>query len=143
MTTENSNKLGKILWDIANSLRGAMMADDFRDYMMSFLFLKYLSDNYVEFAKKELGIDYPDIKEIVKEESEIIESPLQIWYAANQEDIDLFETQMRKKIHYVIKPKYLWDNIAENARTQSDELLNILKNNLLKPLSRGCSLRST
>ena len=104
-----------------------MMADDFRDYMLSFLFLKYLSDNYVEFAKKELGTDYPDIKNIVKEETEIVKSPLQIWYAANQEDIELFEAQMRKKIHYVIKPKYLWDNIAENARTQSDELLKILE----------------
>lgn len=127
MTTENKNELGKILWDIANSLRGAMMADDFRDYMLSFLFLKYLSDNYVEFAKKELGTDYPDIKNIVKEETEIVKSPLQIWYAANPEDIDLFEAQMRKKIHYVIKPKYLWDNIAENARTQSNELLKILE----------------
>lgn len=127
MTTENKNELGKTLWDIANSLRGAMMADDFRDYMLSFLFLKYLSDNYVEFAKKELGTDYPDIKNIVKEETEIVKSPLQIWYAANPEDIDLFEAQMRKKIHYVIKPKYLWDNIAENARTQSNELLKILE----------------
>ena len=127
MTTENKNEIGKTLWDIANSLRGAMMADDFRDYMLSFLFLKYLSDNYVEFAKKELGTDYPDIKNIVKEEAEIVKSPLQIWYAANPEDIDLFEAQMRKKIHYVIKPKYLWDNIAENARTQSNELLKILE----------------
>ena len=127
MTTENKNELGKTLWDIANSLRGAMMADDFRDYMLSFLFLKYLSDNYVEFAKKELGTDYPDIKNIVKEETEIVKSPLQIWYAANPEDVDLFEAQMRKKIHYVIKPKYLWDNIAENARTQSNELLKILE----------------
>lgn len=127
MTTENKNELGKTLWDIANSLRGAMMADDFRDYMLSFLFLKYLSDNYVEFAKKELGTDYPDIKNIVKEKTEIVKSPLQIWYAANPEDIDLFEAQMRKKIHYVIKPKYLWDNIAENARTQSNELLKILE----------------
>lgn len=127
MTTENKNELGKTLWDIANSLRGAMMADDFRDYMLSFLFLKYLSDNYMEFAKKELGTDYPDIKNIVKEETEIVKSPLQIWYAANPKDIDLFEAQMRKKIHYVIKPKYLWDNIAENARTQSNELLKILE----------------
>ena len=127
MTTENKNELGKTLWDIANSLRGAMMADDFRDYMLSCLFLKYLSDNYVEFAKKELGTDYPDIKNIVKEETEIVKSPLQIWYAANPKDIDLFEAQMRKKIHYVIKPKYLWDNIAENARTQSNELLKILE----------------
>jgi type I restriction-modification system DNA methylase subunit len=32
-----------------------MNADDFRDYMLSFLFLRYLSHNYEEAAKKELG----------------------------------------------------------------------------------------
>ena len=37
----------------------AMNADDFRDYMLSFLFLRYLSDNYEEAAQKELGSDYP------------------------------------------------------------------------------------
>ena len=35
---QNQEKLGKTLWDIANQLRGAMNADDFRDYMLSFLF---------------------------------------------------------------------------------------------------------
>jgi type I restriction enzyme M protein len=34
-----------------------MNADDFRDYMLSFLFLRYLSGNYEESAKKELGVD--------------------------------------------------------------------------------------
>ena len=126
MTTENKNELGKTLWDIANSLRGAMMADDFRDYMLSFLFLKYLSDNYVAFAKKELGGDYPVID--IKEAYAVgVNSPLQLWYENNLQDIDLFEAQMRKKIHYVIKPHYLWDSIAEEARTQSDSLLENLE----------------
>jgi type I restriction enzyme M protein len=35
--------------------------DDFRDYMLSFLFLRYLSGNYEESAKKELGADYPQV----------------------------------------------------------------------------------
>jgi type I restriction enzyme M protein len=38
-----------------------MNADDFRDYMLSFLFLRYLSGNYEESAKKELGSDYPQL----------------------------------------------------------------------------------
>ena len=52
---------GSTLWSIADQLRGAMDADDFRDYMLSFLFLRYLSDNYETAAKKELGKDYPDV----------------------------------------------------------------------------------
>ncbi len=46
MTEQDQKQLGKTLWNIADQLRGAMNADDFRDYMLSFLFLRYLSDNY-------------------------------------------------------------------------------------------------
>ena len=44
-------QLGSTLWGIANQLRGQMDADDFRDYMLSLLFLRYLSDNYEAAAK--------------------------------------------------------------------------------------------
>ena len=60
MTEQNQKQLGTILWGIADQLRGAMNADDFRDYMLSFLFLRYLSDNYETAAQKELGPDYPE-----------------------------------------------------------------------------------
>ena len=65
MTEPDQKQLGKILWNIADQLRGAMNADDFRDYMLAFLFLRYLSDNYEAAAKKELGKDYPDLPEDV------------------------------------------------------------------------------
>lgn len=127
MTQNIQQELGKTLWNIANNLRGAMMADDFRDYMLSFLFWKYLSDNYIKSAKKELGSDYP---ELTKEQlaSMKISTPLQLWYKNNSGDTFLFEKQMKRKIHYVIEPQYLWDNIAELARTQSDTLLETLQN---------------
>ena len=53
MTEHNQKQLGKTLWAIADQLRGSMDADDFRDYMLSFLFLRYLSDNYEAAARKE------------------------------------------------------------------------------------------
>ena len=59
MTENDQKELGNTLWKIADDLRGSMNADDFRDYMLSFLFLRYLSDNYEAAAKKELGGDYP------------------------------------------------------------------------------------
>ena len=59
MTHDEQHKLGKLLWNIADQLRGAMNADDFRDYMLAFLFLRYLSANYEAAAKRELGKDYP------------------------------------------------------------------------------------
>ena len=122
----NQNKLGKALWAVANELRGAMMADDFRDYMLSFLFWKYLSDNYLKAAKKELGSDYPaEVKN--DSENEAICIPLQMWYNNNMDDAFLFEQQMRRKIHYVIEPQYLWDNVVGLARTQSGDLLKTLQ----------------
>lgn len=121
MTAHDQQQLGKTLWGIANTLRGAMSADDFRDYMLSFLFLSYLSDNYEAAAQKELGADYPTLKEDDKR------APLTLWYKANEGDIEAFEKQMRRKVHYVVKPDYLWKNIAELARTQSNNLLHTLQ----------------
>ncbi len=121
MTDLEKQKLGKTLWTIADQLRGAMNADDFRDYMLAFLFLRYLSDNYEAAAKKELGPDYPDL------EPEDRLSPLSFWYVDNAADVADFEKQMRRKVHYVIEPQYLWANIAELARTQDDELLHTLQ----------------
>ena len=121
MTDTNQKKLGSTLWGIADQLRGAMDADDFRDYMLSFLFLRYLSDNYETAAKKELGKDYPALP------ADVRRVPLALWYANNPDDIPAFEKQMRRKVHYVIQPTHLWNSIAGLARTQNDDLLNTLQ----------------
>jgi len=120
MTNKEQQQLGKTLWNIANDLRGTMNADDFRDYMLSFLFLRYLSFNYEEAAKKELGSDYPKLP---KKDKRI---PLSVWYVANKSDVPEFEKQMRRKIHYIIQPQHLWSSISELARTQDSELLKTL-----------------
>ena len=127
MTQKEQQQLGKTLWDIADNLRGAMNADDFRDYMLSFLFLRYLSSNYEESAKKELGRDYPDNTPVEVMSKLKVKTPLEIWYNENPDDIEAFEKQMRRKVHYVIKPKHLWNSVAELARTQNDELLETLQ----------------
>ena len=121
MNDQNQKQLGKTLWNIADQLRGAMDADDFRDYMLSFLFLRYLSDNYETAAKKELGSDFPKIQ------SNDSQAPLTLWYEANPADITEFEKQMRRKVHYVIQPQHLWSSIAHRARTQNGEMLSTLQ----------------
>ena len=121
MTLKDQQQLGKTLWNIADDLRGAMNADDFRDYMLSFLFLRYLSYNYEEAAKKELGRDYPNLPATDKK------TPLSVWYASNKDEVVAFEQQMRRKVHYVIEPDHLWSNISELARTQNPELLVTLE----------------
>ena len=126
MTATEQHRLGKALWAIADKLRGSMMADDFRDYMLSFIFLRYLSEQYEEAVKKELGSDYPETFQEDKTKVKV-NTPLQMWYNENPDDITEFEQQMRRKAHYVILPKYLWGNIVELARTQDKELLDTLE----------------
>lgn len=53
--------------------------------------------------------------------------PLQIWYSQNEEDTNEFESVMRRRMHYVIKPACLWDSIAELARKQDSDLLDTLQ----------------
>ena len=157
MENNQQKQLGATLWGIANKLRGAMNADDFRDYMLSFLFLRYLSDNYEEAVKKELGRDYAHSEKESKkyEDKSLLEyinaekleasakklfgneyeaecntkkaTPLMIWYANNVCDVEMFEAQMRRKAHYIIKPYYLWSSIYELAKTQSNDLLKTLQ----------------
>lgn len=168
MNDAKQKQLGATLWSIADKLRGAMNADDFRDYMLSFLFLRYLSDNYEEAVKKELGRDYlqceeeiskiaiadqgnvinklkkritdyfdkqpledKERKSIISDHEAMLESkkltPLVIWYINNLDEEPMLEKQMRRKVHFVIKPQYLWSNIYELARTQSNELLRTLQ----------------
>ena len=78
MTEDDKDKLGKTLWAIANDLlRGFMDADDFRDYMLAFLFLRYLSDSYQESAAKE--IDGKGLSRKTRHPH-----PLQQFYQANE-----------------------------------------------------------
>ena len=123
MTDQEQKELGKILWSIADKLQiCAMNADDFRDYMLSFLFLRYLSDNYEQVARQELDEEYPYEHELSSQTT-----PLQIWYKENEADIVEFEDLMRRRMHYVIKPQYLWSNISGLARKQDEDLLNTLQ----------------
>ena len=40
MSEEQRRQLQQQLWNIANTLRGKMSADDFRDYILGFIFYK-------------------------------------------------------------------------------------------------------
>jgi len=121
MTELEKQQLGKILWAIADQLRGAMNADDFRDYMLAFLFLRYLSDNYEAAAQKELGDEWPNLADIGDS------TPLQYWYQRHKKDASVLEKHLKRKVHYTIAPEFLWSTIVTLAKTQSYELLDTLK----------------
>lgn len=57
MTAEQKKQLEQALWGIANDLRGHMNADEFRDYILGFIFYKYLSENLELHVKSILADD--------------------------------------------------------------------------------------
>ena len=50
MSEEQKRALEQQLWNIANTLRGKMGADEFRDYILGFIFYKYLSEKMQRYA---------------------------------------------------------------------------------------------
>ena len=57
MTEDQKRKLEGQLWKIADELRGKMNADEFRDYILGFIFYKYLSEKMHLHADKILEQD--------------------------------------------------------------------------------------
>ena len=74
---KSKKQLEQQLWNIAIKLRGKMEADDFRDYILGFIFYKYLSErmhNYADSILKQNGIKYIDIKVDNPTDKEYIEA---------------------------------------------------------------------
>jgi type I restriction enzyme M protein len=66
MTDEQKKMPEQKFWDIANTLRGKMNSDEFRDYIPGFIFFKNLSERmhlYANSVLTEDGIDFLDIDE--------------------------------------------------------------------------------
>lgn len=116
LSKQEKDQLFRALWSVADELRGAMTADNFRDYMLSLLFYRYISAQYEAAARLELGSDLPVGKSLLG------------WYKENEADINEFEDMMLKSTHYIIKPEFLWSAIYELARMQDAELLTELAN---------------
>lgn len=114
MDKQEKEKLFKALWGVANVLRGAMTADNFRDYMLSLLFYRYISARYEDSARRELGSDLPKGMSLCD------------WYRDNKDDVQEFEDMMLKGTHYIIKPEFLWSSVCELARVQDNNLLTEL-----------------
>ena len=77
MTEEYKKILETQLWNIANTLRGKMNADEFRDYILGFIFYKYLSEKMNIFADeilKQDNIKFKDITSKTENGKEFIEA---------------------------------------------------------------------
>lgn len=103
MTEEQKKKLEQKLWDIANTLRGKMNADEFRDYILGFIFYKYLSERmhlYGNEVLKQDGIDYLSVDEASADGREILD-------AVREASVDA--------LGYFLRPSELFSQIAKRG----------------------------
>lgn len=114
-------KLEQRLWGIANTLRGKMGADDFRDYILGFIFFKYLSEKMHTYADQILqpdGIHYADI-----DESE----------TTGQAYLKAIRVEALETLGYYLKPSELFSEMAK--RGSSDGKANFILDDLTQVLN--------
>jgi type I restriction enzyme M protein len=125
MSENNKKQLEQQLWNIANTLRGKMDADEFRDYILGFIFYKYLSEKMELYANKILtedGLTYHDINEATEE---------------GQEYLEAIKEEAVHSLGYFLKPSELFSEMAKKGNSENkeegtsnfilDELTQVLK----------------
>lgn len=113
MSEELKRVLEQQLWNIANTLRGKMNADEFRDYILGFIFYKYLSEKMELFADEILQQDKIKFKDITSKMPEYNEYVMAI------------REEALEKLGYFLKPEELFTEVAKRGRGDNqDETLS-------------------
>lgn len=115
MAEDKKQQLETKLWNIADTLRGKMDADDFRDYILGFIFYKYLSEKMHTYANSILKPD-----KITYEEVEKHKKKKEYLVAIKDEALD--------KLGYFLLPSELFSELARrgNAEGKSKFILDDL-----------------
>ena len=120
MGEENKKALEQQLWNIANELRGKMDADEFRDYILGFIFYKYLSEKIENFTNellKEDGITFTSLDSNNPEHEEILNS---------------LKDDCVQQLGYFLKPNELFSAMAKKGNSDNnnfilDDLTQVLR----------------
>ena len=122
MSEDQKRQLNQQLWNIANTLRGKMDADEFRDYILGFIFYKYLSEKMEIYANgilKEDKIQYLDINEDTDTGREYIE-------AIKEESLE--------RLGYFLKPSELFKQVAKRGNGNEKNVSNFIIEDIQKIL---------
>jgi type I restriction enzyme M protein len=115
MSEEQKKILQQKLWDIANALRGKMDADEFRDYILGFIFYKYLSEKIHLYANDLLerdGIDYADIHEGDE---------------TGRRYVEAVKENALEHLGYFLKPSELFHSLVRRGQDRQENILEDLK----------------
>ncbi len=117
--TTNKPQLNQQLWNIANELRGKMGADEFRDYILGFIFYKYLSEKMRLYANKILapdGLEYNDIES----------------HAQAADLLEAVRGEAVETLGYFLKPSELFGQMVKRGNAEGKE--NFILDNLIEVL---------
>ena len=109
MSEDQKKILEQQLWNIANTLRGKMNADEFRDYILGFIFYKYLSEKMEMFANnilKQDKIKFRDVTPKSKQSTEIL---------------DAVKEEALEKLGYFLKPEELFCEVAKRGKGENED----------------------
>jgi len=67
----NKQQLAAKIWESANQMRSKIEANEYKDYILGFIFYKYLSDKQIQFAKKE-DLSEEEIKALSEDDAETV-----------------------------------------------------------------------
>lgn len=109
MSEDYKSKLETQLWNIANTLRGKMNADEFRDYILGFIFYKYLSEKMNIFADEILKQD----KIIFRDITPSTENGKELIIAIKEEALE--------KLGYFLKPEELFTEVAIRGKGENED----------------------
>jgi type I restriction enzyme M protein len=118
---EQKQQLEQQLWNIANTLRGKMDADDFRDYILGFIFYKYLSRKMELYANEILapdGLSYDAIET----------------HPQAEEFLAAIKEEALQQLGYFLKPSELFTELARRGNAEGktkfilDDLAKVLNN---------------
>ena len=94
------NNLEQKLWAVADELRGNMDANEFKNYILGFIFYRYLSEKQEAYLNKELTEDKITFEEAFKDDD-------------LKEDLKEVSVE---ELGYFIEPQYLFKNIVEKCK---------------------------
>lgn len=114
MSEDQKKLLEQQLWNIANELRGKMDADEFRDYILGFIFFKYLSEKQYLYANKLLETE--KIKDYTK--------------LTDENDLEAIREESLIKLGYFLKPNELFGTIAKRGNANTEKESNFILEDL-------------
>ncbi len=111
MSEEQRKQLQKKLWNIADALRSRMNADEYRNYILGFIFYKYLSEKINAYANKELAEDGFTYDEIDERSAE------------GQEYLAAIKEAAIEQLGYFLKPSELFSALAQRGSANTMEVV--------------------